>query len=206
MEEETPNSWRDRRFVTRGATVLAPVLVTGYIVFWLVQRITVIPGMDLLNVTPYSPINQILKLGVFLFGGMVLVALTGRLTGTKPGLKMEKALDRTMDSIPFIGQVYSITKTASDTVLHGSDRLTEPVKIDFDGLRLTAYRTGNSTEDGREILFLPTSPNVTTGLVLEAVSEKLSEPEEPYETVLRRTFSAGFGEESTGEGKPDRET
>lgn len=208
MDEESSGSksLTDRRFVTRGAVVLTPLLVTLYLVFWLTQRIEVIPGMTLLELTPYSPANRLLKLAVFLVGGSLLVALTGRFTGTGPGLRVEKAVDRFMDRVPFLGRVYNLSKTASDTVLHGSEKLTEPVKLEFNGLRLTAYRTGSTTEDGREVLFLPTSPNVTTGLVIEAEPDQLLDPEEPYEKSLKRTFSAGFGEEDSNDGKPRRQT
>ncbi len=198
--------WLDRRFVTRGAVVLAPILVTLYVIFWLVQRIEAIPGMALLEVTAYDPVNRALQLAVFLFGGALLVALTGFLTGTSPGLRAEKALDRSMDRVPLLGRVYSLTKAASDTLFHGSDRLTDPVKLDFDGTRLTAYRTGNTAEDGREVLFLPTSPNVASGHVIEVEDEKFFEPDEPREKILKRTFSAGFGEEDDEDGKPERET
>ena len=193
-KSEPENSISDRDFVTRGITVLTPLLVTAYIVFWIIQRIDNIPGMDFLEVTSYEPVNQLLKLTAFLFGGTMLVLITGRFTDTKTGFKLEKALDSSMNKIPLLGQIYNTTKTASDTVLHGSQKLTQPVKLEFNGLRLTAYKTGNRTEDGREIIFLPTSPNVTTGLVIEAEPGKLSEPEEPVEQILQRTFSAGFGE------------
>lgn len=205
-ERDDPDSWLNQQFIKRGAVVVAPVIVTLYIVFWLVQRIEAIPGMALLELTAYDPVNRLLQLAVFLVGGAFLVAFTGYLTGTAPGLKIEKLLDRFVEKIPFLGRVYSLTKKTADTALRGSDRLTDPVKLELNGARFTAYRTSNSTEDGREVVFLPTSPNVTSGYPIEVAPEEIIEPEEPADKILRRTFSAGFGEEDEDEEMPRRDT
>jgi len=77
----------------------------------------------------------------------------------------------------------------------GSGEFQKPVKLEtWDGLRMTAFKTGKKTSDGRELVFIPTSPNITTGFVVEVEPEKLEETGESSEDALTRVLSAGFGE------------
>ena len=50
------------------------------------------------------------------------------------------------------------------------------------------------TADGRDVLFLPTSPNITTGFVLEVDPADYEETDERVEDALTRILSAGFGD------------
>jgi uncharacterized membrane protein len=61
-------------------------------------------------------------------------------------------------------------------------------------MRMTAFKTGKSTDDGREVLFLPTAPNITTGYVIEVESDEYVETNESVEDALTRILSAGFGD------------
>ena len=59
---------------------------------------------------------------------------------------------------------------------------------------MTAFKTGNTTADGREILFLPTAPNITTGFVIEVEPDRYTEIDDNVEDALTRLISAGFGD------------
>jgi uncharacterized membrane protein len=59
---------------------------------------------------------------------------------------------------------------------------------------MTAFKTGKTTDDGRDVLFLPTSPNITTGFVIEVESDQYEVTDERVEDALTRVLSAGFGE------------
>jgi len=61
-------------------------------------------------------------------------------------------------------------------------------------MRMTAFKTGKSTDDGRDVLFLPTAPNITTGFVVEVDPDAYREIDETVEDSLTRILSAGFGE------------
>jgi uncharacterized membrane protein len=63
---------------------------------------------------------------------------------------------------------------------------------------MTAFKTGKRTKDGREVLFMPTAPNITTGFVMEVESEDITETNERVEEALTRILSAGFAEEDHG--------
>ena len=84
---------------------------------------------------------------------------------------------------------------AVETAVSGADELQTPVKLEvWDGLRMTAFKTGQRTEDGRDVLFLPTAPNITTGFVIEVDPEEYEETDERVEDALTRILSAGFGD------------
>ncbi len=59
---------------------------------------------------------------------------------------------------------------------------------------MTAFKTGKVADDGRVVLFLPTSPNITTGYVIEVEPERITELDEDVEDALTRVLSAGFGD------------
>ena len=86
--------------------------------------------------------------------------------------------------------------------MSGTGELQKPVKLElWQGARMTAFKTGKSTPDGRDVLFMPTAPNITTGFVIEVDPDDYTETDEKVEEALTRILSAGFGETSE-EGVP----
>jgi uncharacterized membrane protein len=135
--------------------------------------------------------------------GAVIVTVAGRIVKTNRGFKFERILDSTFDRIPFLGSVYSITKVTTETILGGAEDLSEPVKIKHGEIRINGFKTGNQTEEGREIVFMPTAPNITSGLVLELPEDHIEETEDSAEETLTRILSAGFGQEDKEEKTKD---
>lgn len=186
-----------------GIIVLLPLVVTVYIIDWILDKLNAIPGNEALNLTQYYLANQFIKLGFVLVVSAIVVTGVGRFVRTRLGFKTEKLLDSLMDRIPFLGQFYNITKVTADTVLSGAEEFKQPVKINFQGMRLTGFKTGNSSNDGRDIIFVPTAPNITSGFVVEPAPDKVEETDETVEEALTRVLSAGFGD-SSNSGKTKR--
>jgi uncharacterized membrane protein len=93
--------------------------------------------------------------------------------------------------------IYNASKMAVETALSGTSDLQAPVRLEvWDGIYMTAFKTGKTTRDGREILFMPTAPNITTGFVIEVENERYQELDDSVEDALTRLLSAGFGEKS----------
>lgn len=185
-----------------GTIVLAPVFVTLFFIDWILEKLSSMPFIDLLNVTNFFLFNHLIKLAFIISFGAFLITTVGRLVRTEKGFRVEKTLDELMEKVPFLGSIYGITKVTADTVLNGAEEFSDPVKIEFNGARVTAYRTGNKTSDGREVLFVPTSPNITTGFVVEMKEEDIIETDDTPREALTRTLSAGFGDH--GAGRPKR--
>ena len=191
-----------RRDFASGLIILVPLLVTAYIILWLYSALAAVP-LPVENVTVTvgdatydlgTPLRVLLTLVIF----VLLVFSLGYLMRTTFGDVIEGTLDGVMNQIPGLRVVYNASKMAVETVVSGTDDLQAPVKLEtWEGLRMTAFKTGKRTEDGRDVLFLPTAPNITTGFVVEVDPDAYEETDERVEDALTRVLSAGFGETDT---------
>jgi len=191
-----------RRDFASGLIILVPLLVTAYIILWLYSALAAVP-LPVENVTVTvgdatydlgTPLRVLLTLVIF----VLLVFSLGYLMRTTFGDVIEGTLDDVMNQIPGLRVVYNASKMAVETVVSGTDDLQAPVKLEtWEGLRMTAFKTGKRTEDGRDVLFLPTAPNITTGFVVEVDPDAYEETDERVEDALTRVLSAGFGETDT---------
>ncbi len=175
-----------------GAVLLVPVAVTLFAVNWLLGIVAQIPGTAIFEITSYFYVNQVLKLAVLFVTGSFFVVGIGNFKQTKEGDKAEEVLDYVINKIPVIRSLYNTTKVTTDTVLRGTE-FGEPVKINMGGMKLTGFRTGNKTTDGRNVIFVPTSPNVTSGFVVEIEDKWLDGTEETASEAITKVLSAGFG-------------
>ncbi|MFB6106578.1 MAG: DUF502 domain-containing protein [Halobacteriaceae archaeon] len=188
------SSWK--RDAASGLVVLIPLLVTAYVVAWLYLAIAALPFLQ--NIEP-----PVLRVALTLVVFVLLVFAIGYLMRTALGSIVEAAIDDVMNRLPGLRVVYNASKMAIETALQGTDDLQKPVKLEtWEGLRMTAFKTGQTTADGREVLFLPTAPNITTGFVVEVEPERLVETDERVEDALTRILSAGFGERNDDRGVP----
>ena len=194
-----------------GIIVLAPLLIVMMVTGWLFDKIAQIPGNKYFNIAGYFGlenqakfyVDQSFKLTILLIVGAIIVTGVGRFVNTEAGFEIEKILDKAFDHIPFLGTVYNVTKVSTETVLGGAEDLRQPVKIDFNGLRLTGFHTGNRAEDGRSIIFVPTAPNITSGFVVELEEENFEVTGETGEEALTRILSAGFGQSNSKKSSED---
>ena len=183
------SSWK--RDIASGLIVLVPLLVTAYVVAFIYQAIANLPLLERALAGQEVYVRVIVTLVLF----ALLVLSVGYLMRTTVGDLLEDALDNVMNRLPGLRVVYNASKMAVETAVAGPDELQTPVKIEtWNGMRMTAFKTGKSTEDGRDVLFLPTAPNITTGFVVEVESSQYREIDESVEDALTRILSAGFGE------------
>jgi len=195
------SSWK--RDFASGLIVLLPLLVTLYVILYLygvLASAAVIPAIDAAllaalglpsNDTAVELARVLTSLVVF----VLIVLSTGYLMRTAFGDIVEAALDDAMNHVPGLRVVYNASKMAVETAVSGTDDLQKPVKLEvWEGLRMTAFKTGKTTEDGRDVLFLPTAPNITTGFVVEVEPSDYEETDERVEDALTRILSAGFGD------------
>jgi len=180
------SSWR--RDFASGLIVLTPVLVILLVLNYLYSRIVDLPVIRRLD----EPLGFVVAVVVF----VMLVLSIGYLMRTTVGRLFETYLDGAMNRVPLIRVLYNASKLAVETAVSGTDDLQKPVKVEpWQGMRMTAFKTGKTTDDGRVVLFMPTAPNITTGFVMEVEPEDLTETDESVEEALTRVLSAGFGEE-----------
>ncbi|GGL28103.1 hypothetical protein GCM10009037_09660 [Halarchaeum grantii] len=180
------STWK--RDAASGLIVVVPVLVTLYLIYWVFAKIAVLALAATQLQNPYLAV--VLSLLVFV---LVIFAI-GYLMRTALGTFLEGQLDDAMNSLPGLRIIYNASKMAIETALSGTEEFQKPVKVEaWEGMRMTAFRTGQRAPDGRELLFIPTSPNITSGFVVEVDSEDIIETGESAEDALTRVLSAGFG-------------
>jgi uncharacterized membrane protein len=178
-----------KRDAASGLVILVPIVVTLYVVYWLYAQIA---GIPVLQRTVQNPGLRVL---VVLLVFILLVFAVGYMMRTALGGYVEGILDNLANRLPGLRIVYNASKMAVETALTGTDQLQSPVKLEpIDGYRMTAFKTGKTTPDGREMVFMPTAPNITTGYVIEMPPDELIETDESVEDALTRILSAGFGE------------
>jgi uncharacterized membrane protein len=175
-----------KRDFASGLIVLVPLIVTAIFLAWIYSYLTQIPIP-----IESGPARVALSLLIF----VLLVFSVGYLMRTAVGSVLETALDDLMNSLPGLRVIYNASKMAVETALSGAEELQEPVRLEiWEGIRMTAFKTGNFAPDGREILFVPTAPNITSGYVIEVEPERYTEVDDSVEEALIRLLSAGFGD------------
>ncbi|GAB3028752.1 DUF502 domain-containing protein [Natronobiforma cellulositropha] len=201
-------SWK--RDFASGLIVLGPILVSLYIIYWLYGFLAgITPGVILdANSLEWliagesaqaeqarGHLAQLLRVIVVITVFIILTLSVGYLMRTTIGGLVERMVDDVANRVPGLRVVYNASKMAAETAFGEQDSLQSPVKLEtWNGLRMTAFKTGKIADDGREVLFLPTSPNITTGFVIEVESHRITELDEDVEEALTRVLSAGFGD------------
>ncbi|MFC4436485.1 MULTISPECIES: DUF502 domain-containing protein [Natrialbaceae] len=209
------SSWK--RDFGRGLIVLVPILVTLFIVSVLYSFVaSVTPAVMLdgdvlgtvlvgVNEETLEHLAGVIRVLVLLSIVGLLMYGIGGLARTTIGELFEAWLDHAANRVPGLRLVYNASKTTTEVTV-GTDAVQSPVKIElWEGLRMTAFKTGHRTTDGRVLLFLPTAPNITTGFVLEADPDDITELDESAEAALTRIISAGFGDATRSRGESSAE-
>ena len=190
-----------KRDFASGLVIVVPILVSLYVIFWLygfVAQLTptrLVPPEQFEWFIYQDAAAELARVFVTLATFVVVIFAAGYLMRTALGDIFEKAIDDVANRVPGLRVVYNASKMAAETALGGASELQTPVKLEvWEGLRMTAFKTGKTTDDGREVLFLPTAPNITTGFVIEVEPEEYTETDEKVEDALTRILSAGFGD------------
>ncbi|TYL36817.1 hypothetical protein CV102_20085 [Natronococcus pandeyae] len=209
------SSWK--RDFGRGLIVLVPILVTLFIVYVLYSFVAnVTPAVMLdgdalgtvlvgVNEETLEHLAGVVRVLVLLSIVALLMYGIGSLARTTIGELFEAWLDHAANRVPGLRLVYNASKSTTEVTV-GTDAVQSPVKFElWDGLRMTGFKTGHRTTDGRVILFLPTAPNITTGFVLEVDPDDITELDESAEAALTRIISAGFGDATRSRGESSAE-
>jgi uncharacterized membrane protein len=187
-----------KRDFASGLVVIIPVLVIVFVVSWVYTRLSSI-GVPAIEGVPGWVPAEVAQVAVALVVFVLLVFSAGYLMRTTAGRVLEGVIDDTINRVPVLRVLYNASKLAVETALTGTDELQSPVKVEpWPGMRMTAFKTGKQTTDGRETVFLPTAPNITTGFVIEVDPDDITETDERVEEALTRVLSAGFGDQDTG--------
>ena len=184
-----------KRNIASGLVVLVPLALTYYVIKWaymLVSQITFISVGGIFQGN--GIVTELFQVGLTIIVLVLVTFVVGYVMRTTIGELFGGKIDDLVNFVPGLRIVYNAAKMAVETTVSEDGTLQAPVKVTvWPGMKMTAFKTGNKTEDGKDILFMPTSPNITTGFVIEMDPDGYEDSEESVEESLARVLSAGFG-------------
>lgn len=193
---------RLRNYLLTGIVVTAPISITLYIVWQIVDffdewAAAFIP--ERYNPNTYLPFS-LPGLGFVLMLG--LLVLVGRLTASYVGHSLMRMGDAILRQVPVVRSIYGTLKQIFETVLSSSSRsFREVVLVEYPrrGLWSIAFVTGSTGgEIGRRMedelvnVFLPTTPNPTSGYLLFVPRRDVIHLDMSVEDAMKLVVSGGI--------------
>lgn len=197
-----PPGGRLRAYFLTGILVTAPLGITTYLAWLLINFVdgTVKPLIpDKYNPETYLPFS-LPGLGILLV--IAGVTLIGFLTAGFLGRALIRWGEWIVSKMPVIRSVYSATKQIFETVLaQKSNAFREAVLVEYPrrGIWAIAFITGqtegevqNLTEETTVNVFLPTTPNPTSGFLLFVPAKDLVKLTMSVEEAIKMVISGGI--------------
>ena len=189
-----------RRYLIAGLLVWLPVVATVLILKFLIDvvdnTLLLLPAMA----QPETLIGfRIPGLG-FLLSGVVLL-VTGMVVTNLLGSSMVRLWEALLARIPVVRAIYSASKQLTETLFSGSGksfRKVVLVRYPHPGMWALAFLTGDGMAEanrktGRDLvnIFVPTTPNPTSGFFLMVAREDMIELDMPVDVGIKLILSAG---------------
>lgn len=199
---------RLRAYFLAGVLVTAPIAITFAVAIWFIELVDdrivhLIP--DYLNPDTYLRETVGLEIGLPGLGLLVLfvvITLIGALTAGLVGRYLVYWWEQVLNRMPFISGVYSATKQILETLLKNqSEAFRQAVLVEYPrrGAWTIAFVTGNTAgevsrklEAERVSIYVPTTPNPTSGFLLFVPKEDLIPLDMPVEDALKMLISLGI--------------
>jgi uncharacterized membrane protein len=189
-----------RRYLVAGVLVWLPLIVTVWLVRLMVnlvdQTLLVLPESlqpEALFGFPIPGLGLVLAAVTLLVTGMLVTNLFGRW--------LVHFWENLLARIPVVRAIYSASKQLSETLFSGAGKSFRKVclvEYPRPGMWVLAFVTGDGVEEGnartgRSLvnIFVPTTPNPTSGFFLMLPREDVIELDMPVEIGLRLILSAG---------------
>ena len=200
MSEHGEKSGGYRRFRTRllaGVLLLVPLVVTVIVLRFLlgVVRGLLDPVLDILGA---SGLPDGVALAISLLGLLLLVYLAGLLAANVFGRRLIDLLERALGHVPLVKSIYTSSRKAVD-MLSSSNKASfkSVVLVEFPGpgLRSLAFVTGTVLDhEGHPCykLFVPTTPNPTSGFLQIVPQEKVIITTLSVEDGIKMVVSGGI--------------
>ncbi|MGB9824596.1 MAG: DUF502 domain-containing protein [Candidatus Hydrothermia bacterium] len=190
-----------REDLLAGLLVLGPVVLTLYIVFTIISFFGNFFAKLLILLPFISHIPPILKTLIGVIVGVILIYVTGLSVRLFFGFELQRFLDRIMSKIPVVRSIYNAIRDLFQ-FLHPSQDLKQGAgrfvvfKISEDGPYLAGFVTSPKPleNNGKRYytIFMPTTPNPTTGFFFMVEEKNLSFVDLDYEDALKFVITAGI--------------
>jgi uncharacterized membrane protein len=188
----------------QGLLALLPLLVCGWAVLFVVRFIEGIAD-NILVLFPRE-INELrfLRFLIELISAASLfigISIFGIVVRTVLGKSLLRFIENFFAQIPGLNRIYRSTKQTVEIIWSGKNKfLTRPVLVEYPspGIWAVAFNTGDAGQafdrNGRKYstVFIPTTPNPTSGFLAVIPSEKLSPLDISTEEAIRMILTGGI--------------
>jgi uncharacterized membrane protein len=184
------------KFLT-GLFVLIPAIITAYVVYVVVSSVDGIIYPIIVKLTRTITGREIFIPGSGIFILLVVAYITGIFATNYVGKKMLRLGETLLTKIPFVKSIYSSVKDMTDAFSSQTKKaFKEAVLTDFPfkGRRTIGFITRRTTtEQGGTIcsVFIPTTPNPTSGYLIMVPEEELTFLEISVDQALKYVISLG---------------
>ena len=188
-----------RTYFLTGIVVAAPITVTGWVVIWFVGAVD---GWF----SPFAPkgYNDLpfSVPGLGIISAFIILTLLGALTTNFFGKSVIGYGERLVDRLPIIRNIYGTLKQIFQTIASkSSNNFQRVVMLEYpkDGSWAIAFVTTEAKGEIAEkhnnemlCVFLPTTPNPTSGFLLFVPKDKVIELDMTVESAAKLIISAGL--------------
>ena len=188
-----------RRYLVAGLLVWVPLGVTLLIVTFLVdlidQTLLLLPE----SIQPENLLGfRIPGLGVVLT--TIIVLVTGVVVTNLFGMQLYTIGERILERIPLVRSIYAAVKQVTESMFSSGKSFRKVVLVEYPrpGMWSLAFQTGSGAEEirsktGRNItnVFIPTTPNPTSGFFLMVPQEDVIELDMSVDDGLKLLLSVG---------------
>jgi len=191
-----------RNYFLAGVIVAAPISITFFIVWQVVQVVDDNVGKLLparYNPETYLPFS-VPGIGVLLM--VVLITLIGMFAAGFVGRAIMRTSERLLNRMPVIRSIHGTLKQIFETVFsHSSQSFREVVLIEYPrrGIWAIGFLTGTTRGEIQERvepkllnIFLPTTPNPTSGFLLFVPKEDVLHLDMSVEDGIKMVISSGI--------------
>ncbi|MCX7965803.1 MAG: DUF502 domain-containing protein [Syntrophorhabdaceae bacterium] len=189
---------RIKKTFIAGFFVLIPLLVTVYIVYVIISSIDSIISPLIKNIIINLTGKEIYIPGTGFIIFIIITYLTGILTSNYFGKKLLFYGELILHRIPFVKGIYRSLKDIFNTFSFESTRAFKEVvmvEMPLNGKFFIGFITKRFTlKDGRQLcnVFIPTTPNPTSGFLIVAREEELIFLEMTPEEAIKYIVSLGL--------------
>ncbi|BAV34550.1 membrane protein [Sulfuricaulis limicola] len=197
-----------RRYLMAGLLVWVPLGVTLLIVAFLVdlmdQTLLLLPAV----IQPEHLLGfRIPGLGLVLTA--IVVLLTGMVVTNLFGMQLFTIGERLLQRIPLVRSIYASVKQVTESMFSSGKSFRKVVLVEYPrrGMWSLAFQTGSGADEisrktGQEIvnIFIPTTPNPTSGFFLMVPRDDVIELDMSVDQGLKMLLSVGV---VVPEGKKD---
>ena len=201
-EEKISFFARFRRYFLAGVLVTSPIFITVYVTWIIITFIdTQVADLlpDSLDFTKKLP-HQIPGLGLII--SVVVITFIGALTPGFIGRTLLKTGEKFLDKMPVVRSIYAAIKQIMETVMStNSESFREVVLVEYPrkGIWVIGFVTGETKGEvqslNKEILinvFIPTTPNPTSGFLLFLPKKDLVYMKMKVEDAVKMVISGGI--------------